>query len=204
MRRYFRNGSLNIAQKLLIVTANNDSFNEGSNPNSLTASYSGFVPGETLATSGVSGAPSLTTAATSTSAPGTSYLFTVGVGTLQAVNYYFQTQNGSLTVVDVAPTILMSIGPITLNLGDGFTRPGAFTDPGSVVLPLLTETWTITVDYGDGTTPVTTTATTPGSVSIDHVYGSVSGVNPYTVTIKIGDNFGASSTKTFTVTVNVP
>ena len=56
-------------------------------------------------TSGVlSGAPSLTTTATSTSAPG-SYSITVAVGTLTASNYTFSFVNGTLTVTAATQTI---------------------------------------------------------------------------------------------------
>src|SRR5207244_865914 len=60
-------------------------------------SYSGFVNGEDLSTSGVSGSPILTTMATASSAPGT-YPITVGVGTLTAGNYAFNLVSGTLTV----------------------------------------------------------------------------------------------------------
>src|SRR5207249_3096679 len=95
------------------------------------------------------GSALVTTTVLGTSAPGP-YLnsITAAVGTLTAANYDFTNfVPGTLTVVDVFPTIVMSSGTITLSAGDGFTRPGSFTDPGSVV---PTETWTMTVDYGDG------------------------------------------------------
>src|SRR5205807_3594799 len=48
----------------------------------------------------------------------------------------------SLTVHNVAPTV--NAGPDTaIDEGGTFTGSGSFTDPG-------TETWTATVDYGDG------------------------------------------------------
>src|SRR5262249_41943449 len=59
------------------------------------ASYAGFVGGETLPTSGVTGSPALNT--TSTNVVGT-YPITVAQGTLSAVNYSFSFVNGVLTV----------------------------------------------------------------------------------------------------------
>jgi hypothetical protein len=179
----------------LTVTADNDSFDESITPSDLTATISGFVNGETLATSGVTGSAAVTTTVTGTSAPGT-YVnsITATIGTLAAGNYAFSIFNpGTLTVVDVAPTILMSGGTITLSPGDGFTRPGSFSDPGSVV---PSETWTMTTSYGDGS-PVSG-STTPGPISISHVYLNA---GTYTVTVTIGDNYGASSVLTFTVIV---
>ena len=63
-----------------------------------TASYSGFMNGETLATSGVTGAPSLTTAATLTSAVG-EYPIVTAQGTLTAANYTLAFLNGTLNIV---------------------------------------------------------------------------------------------------------
>src|SRR3989442_2843520 len=69
-----------------------------SDPNpTFTASYSGFKNSQTLATSGVTGSPSLTTAATTTSAPG-GYTITAALGTLSSANYAFTVVNGTLTV----------------------------------------------------------------------------------------------------------
>src|SRR5436305_15058867 len=60
-----------------------------------TASYGGFKNGETLATSGVTGSPSLTTTATATSSvAGGPYTITAAVGTLAAGNYSFSFASG--------------------------------------------------------------------------------------------------------------
>src|SRR4030095_7207212 len=58
-------------------------------------SYAGFVGGETLATSGVTGSPALST--TTTNVVGT-YPITAALGTLSAANYSFIFVNGVLTV----------------------------------------------------------------------------------------------------------
>jgi hypothetical protein len=188
-------GTLTVTKAHLTVTADNDSFDEGIAPSDLTATIGGFVNGETLGTSGVSGAAAVNTTVTGTSAPGVyTNSITPAIGTLTAGNYDFTTFNpGTLTVVDVAPTILMSGGTITLSPGDGFTRPGSFSDPGSVV---PSETWTMTTNYGDGS-PVSASAT-PGAISLSHVYPNA---GTYTVTVAIGDNYGASSALSFTVIV---
>jgi hypothetical protein len=196
----YANGNLTVNKAHLTVTANSDSFDEGTAPSGLTATISGFVNGETLATSGVSGSPTLTTNATGTSAPGSSYTITPSLGTLTASNYDFPAGNfinGTLTVVDVAPAIVLSTGPISISPGDGFTRPGNYTDPGSAV---PTETWTLTINYGDNS-PVSSSSATPGSISVGHPYQ-----NPgqYTVNVTISDNYGASSQLSFTVNVATP
>src|SRR5207244_164332 len=80
--------NLTITKATLTVTADNKT-RQYSDPNpTFTASYSGVKNGETLATSGVTGSPSLTTTATATSAPGP-YTITAALGTLAAPNYQF-------------------------------------------------------------------------------------------------------------------
>src|SRR5439155_952286 len=62
-----------------------------------TASYSGFLNGETLATSGVTGSPTLTSFAAASSAPKT-YAIVTAPGSLAAANYTFKVVYGTLTV----------------------------------------------------------------------------------------------------------
>ena len=62
-----------------------------------TSQITGFVLGETLATSGVTGTPTLSTTATVGSPAGT-YPIDVAIGTLSASNYSFNLVNGVLTV----------------------------------------------------------------------------------------------------------
>src|SRR5207249_8935084 len=70
-------------------------------------------------------------------------------------------------------------------------------DPG---LNVQGETWSMTVNYGDGSQPVSG-PTTPGSISLSHVYAAA---GSYTVTVIISDNYGASSQTSFTVKVTAP
>jgi hypothetical protein len=72
----------------------------------------GYQNGETRASSGVTGEPLLTTAATSAS-PAGSYGITCALGTLAASNYSFTLVNGTLTVADVADTFSVNfyVGP---------------------------------------------------------------------------------------------
>ena len=91
----------NILPAPLTVTADNQTRAVGTANPTLTASYSGFAGGETLATSGVGGSPSLNTSATTTSAAG-SYPIVAGAGSLTAANYAFVFVNGTLTVTGSA------------------------------------------------------------------------------------------------------
>src|SRR5204863_8165523 len=92
--------TVTITQAHLTVTANNAA-KIYSYPNpAFSATISGFVNGQLLLTSGVSGSASFTTTATTLSAPGT-YPITPSVGTLTANNYDFTTfVNGTLTVYE--------------------------------------------------------------------------------------------------------
>ena len=90
------NGTLSVTQAVLTVTANNTNRNFGATNPVFTVGYSGFVLGQT--TSVLSGAPSVTTSATTNSAAG-SYPIVVTNGTLSAANYSFSFVNGTLTVV---------------------------------------------------------------------------------------------------------
>jgi MBG domain (YGX type) len=92
----YNTASFTINKATLTVTADNKSkmLNAANPP--FTASYSGFKYGDTLASS-VTGSPSLTTTATTTSPVG-SYPITAAIGTLSAANYSFAYVNGALTV----------------------------------------------------------------------------------------------------------
>jgi len=193
-------GSLIITKVVLTVTINNASFDEGISPTGLGVSITGFVNNETVATANVTGSATVNGGSLNgTSAPGTYTGVSVDVSGLTATNYSFVTGGtGTVTIVDVAPTIVMSTGTITLSAGDGFTRPGSFSDPGSVV---PSETWTRTVDYGDGSPISGPTATLIGAVSLSHAYANA---GTYLVTVTIADNYGSSSARSLTVMVKAP
>jgi hypothetical protein len=86
-----------VSPAVLTVQANDVNRLYGAPNPVLTASYSGFVNGETLATSGVTGSPDLVTFAALGSPTG-SYLVMASPGTLAATNYAFSFSNAMLTV----------------------------------------------------------------------------------------------------------
>jgi hypothetical protein len=104
-----------ILQAVLSVTADNQTRPYLANNPTFTAHYSGFVNGETLASSGVTGAPGFSTTATQSSPPG-NYPIVVTNGTLSAVNYSFHFVNGTLTVLNQQLTILSITGAGTANV----------------------------------------------------------------------------------------
>src|SRR5580692_9908830 len=95
--------SLTVNDAPLTVTAQNASRAYGAANPTFSDSITGFVNGDTQSV--VSGTASLTSTATTTSAPG-SYAITAAVGTLSAANYTFKTLvKGTLTVTKATPTI---------------------------------------------------------------------------------------------------
>jgi len=122
----------NITKASLIVAAENKFRLVGQTNPPLTASYSGFVNGETLGTSGVTGGPALSTPATSGS-PAGHYSIVTTNGSLSAVNYGFTTVNGVLSVI-----------PPGTSFFDDFTRTN---EPGDIA-PWLAALGNWTVSNG--------------------------------------------------------
>jgi hypothetical protein len=95
------NSSDTLMQKILpatlTVTANNQTKTCGTPNPGLTVAYAGFVNGETLGTSDVTGNPGLATPATINSATG-NYPIVASTGTLKSANYKFVFVNGTLEV----------------------------------------------------------------------------------------------------------
>jgi alpha-tubulin suppressor-like RCC1 family protein len=89
--------SFMVDRKLLTVTADSKTKVLHAPLPPFTASFSGFVNGETLATSAVMGSPSLTTTAIASSPVG-SYAITAALGTLAASNYSFTFVDGTLSI----------------------------------------------------------------------------------------------------------
>ncbi|HWX20041.1 MAG TPA: MBG domain-containing protein, partial [Candidatus Binatia bacterium] len=111
-------GSLSITGATLTVTAVNKSrIYSAPNP-ALTASFSGFVNGETVNV--LSGSPNLATAAT-TNSPVGSYTVTVAAGTLAATNYIFSFTNGTLTITPASSTNALSSSRNPAPLGSNIT-----------------------------------------------------------------------------------
>ena len=96
----------------------------------------------------------------------------------------------TLDVVNVAP-VVQAGSDATIQPGERLSRSGSFTDSD-------TDTWTATVDYGDGTgvQPLTLTGT---NFELNHLYSDI-GVYPVTVTVS--DNDDSKGTGIFKVTVS--
>jgi uncharacterized repeat protein (TIGR01451 family) len=179
-------GSVVISPATLTVTANNVSRVYGVANPAFSVTYSGFISGETGAVLG--GSPTLSTAATGGSAPG-SYAINVAAGSLTAANYTLQFVTGTLTVT---PAPLSATG---LNLSATAGAPfngvvATFTnaDPfGSAA------SYTAVITWGDGTTSA-------GVVSGSGSTLSVSGTHTYAapgkdmISVQISHKLGYTTT----------
>ena len=97
----------------------------------LTATITGYVNGQTPATSGVTGSPACTTTATATSAGGT-YPITCSIGTLAAVNYTFAFVPGTLTVTFTTTVVCDHLGSIVVTSGESVLIPPGCVQLGNI------------------------------------------------------------------------
>ena len=170
----YSNGVLTVAQAMLTVSANNTNRIYGAANPVFTASYSGFVSGDT--TSVLSGAPSLTTSATANSAVN-SYPIVATNGTLSATNYSFNYVNGTLTVGQAALTVSAN----NTNRIYGATNPVFIASYSGFV-----NGDTTTVLSGAPSLTTSATASSPaGTYVITNTPGALSATN-YTITYSNG------------------
>jgi PKD repeat protein len=101
------------------------------------------------------------------------------------------TVNTTATVANVAPVIAPFNGAVLLP-GETYTANGSFTDPGA-------DSWTATVDYGDGS-GVQPLSLSGQTFSVAHLYAAA---GSYVVTVVVHDD-DTSTTRTQTVTVLTP
>ena len=106
----------------LTVTADTKSRPFGQSNPVLTATILGFVNGQTLATSGVTGSPACATTATVASPAGT-YPITCSIGTLASAAYTFAFAPGVLTVIRGASSVTLTTGTTVFET----STPATFT-----------------------------------------------------------------------------
>jgi hypothetical protein len=96
----------------------------------------------------------------------------------------------TVTATNVAPTV--EAGPnATIAEGGTFVASGSFSDPGA-------DTWTATVDYGDGSGVKPLTLNANKTFALSHVYGHE---GSYGVTVVVRDDGNLTGSDTLTVTV---
>lgn len=95
-----------------------------------------------------------------------------------------------VNVQNVAPTVEAGAGG-TLATGTTFSGSGSFSDPGA-------DTWTATVDYGDGSGTQALTLASDKTFCLSHAYADSGN---YTVTVSVVDDSGGQGSDTLAVTV---
>jgi hypothetical protein len=194
----YRPGTLTVNPAVLTITANNATRIYGIANPAFSASYSGFKNGETLATSGVMGSPSLTTAATAASPVGT-YAITAATGTLAAANYSLAFAAGTLTIT---PAPLSATGlNISATAGAPFSGAVAtFTnaDPFGGA-----SSYNAVITWGDGSSSAGVISGTGSTLTVSgsHTYAGA-GSDPVGARIshKLGDTTTATTSATARVT----
>jgi hypothetical protein len=160
----------------LTVTADAKSRPFGVANPALTATISGFVNGQTLETSDVTGGPACTTTATLVSPAGT-YPITCSIGTLASGTYSFAFVPGTLTIVRGASSVTLSTTTTVFETSTPVTYTalvepgveGAFPSGSLVFVIDGVAQPAIPLDAG-GRGSVTVTWTTPGVKSVDVSY----------------------------------
>ncbi len=97
----------------------------------------------------------------------------------------------AVAVTNVPPTIALS-GATSVDEGSPFRGSGAFVDPGA-------DSWTATVDYGDGTGVQPLALKSDKTFDLSHTYADD---GAYTITVMVVDDDGGNDTETLTVTVS--
>ena len=97
----------------------------------------------------------------------------------------------TVTVNNVAPDV-EDIADASTDEGETFSAGGSFLDPG-------TDTWTATVDYGDGSGSQSLELALDSTFSLSHVYEDN---GTFTVTVTVNDNDLGSDTTSLTVDVS--
>ena len=124
--------SFAVAKASLAITADNKTRVFGAADPLFTASYSGFVNGDTLSV--LSGNPGLSTPATiSSSVAGSPYSILATIGTLGSTNYTFTFINGQLTITSAstANAVSSSANPSPTGSNVTFTATLTASSPGS-------------------------------------------------------------------------
>jgi hypothetical protein len=155
-------GTLTVTPSALTVTASNATKVYGAALPTFTDTVTGFLNGDTAATA-ITGAPTLTTTATSKSAAGT-YSIVPALGTLKATNYTFRFVDGTLTIGKAVLTV---------------TANKATTTYGAA-LPTFTDTITGFVNSDTLATAVS------GAAAFSTTETLKSPVGTYPITVSIG------------------
>ena len=129
----YASGMVAVTPAVLTVTANNQTMQFGTSVPTVTATITGFVDGQTLSTSGVTGQPSCTTMVTSTSPVGV-YPIVCQPGTLKATNYTFGFVSGTLTVTATNTLACLTFGSVVVAPGQADRIAPGCSVVGSIIV----------------------------------------------------------------------
>ena len=124
----------------------------------------------------------------------------LGTSPLAAYSYTYDPAGNRTRAVEqlVLPEITVNLPPAfdlgsdaALDEGGQFARSIPFTDPDS-------STWQLTVNYGDGTTPIQATLNAQGAIDLAHIYVDD---GTYTLTITLNDNEDGETSDSIIITV---
>ncbi len=187
--------SLVVNKAVLTVTATDASRIYGAANPAFTSTITGFVNGESQG-SVVTGAPSLTTTATTASAPGT-YPITAALGTLAATNYTFTFVNGTFTVNKGTPgsdglaAVTVSLSPNPSNYGGSVTFTA--TVPAGA---------TGTVTFEDNGVAISGALPISGSTATFATSTLVAGTHPIIAVYSGDTNYNGATSSVLTQVVN--
>ncbi len=176
--------TLIVTKAILMVQAANATRAYGADDPIFSATYSGFVNGDTQSV--LAGSPGLSAAATITSPVGT-YPITAAAGTLAAANYSFTYSNGTLTIIKATATV--TLGNLSTTYDGTPKSATATTIPAGI---------NVSLTYNGEVTPPTAVGsyTVVGTVSDPNYQGNATG----NLTIAKGEQtitFSALPSKTY-------
>ncbi|WP_263416406.1 Ig-like domain repeat protein [Terriglobus albidus] len=160
------------SEPALTVTAASSTITYGQTVPAYTASYSGFVNGDTASI--LSGAPSLTTNPAAPTDAG-SYTITAAVGTVSVANYSLHFVNGTLTIQQAASTVTLaaSSNPAAQGKTETLTATvnGAGQPGGSVIFSAGSTVLCTAVVSASGVATCSFVPTSSGTEVITAQYG---------------------------------
>lgn len=201
------NGALTIAPTVLTVTADNKSMTQGGPVPPLTYTITGFVNGETLGTSDVTGTASCSTTATSSSPVGV-YPITCTIGSLASTNYTFVFVPGQISILPPygCDKLFLHVSKCESVIADPSVPQGSQVTPGQTLTVVYTDDSAMpaggaTVSLNGQLIPITVTTTSGQPQNyVDSYNGSMSAKYQNIISFQVPSNL-ANGQYSFIVTM---